>query len=128
MLTNSAQVIALEALIGASPIRVTTVNRGNVRKWCRAVGIASAVVEKLTTAELADAYNTTEGLATLLTRTPPPKARPSAGLGIDMDKLNDMIRLAVSDVLAELRAVQGEPMTENRVRELILEAVKGKVR
>lgn len=59
-------------------------------------------------------------------RTPPPKARPPANLPLDMDQLKDMIRLTVSDVLAELRAVQGEPLTEARVIELLREYVSGR--
>jgi hypothetical protein len=127
-MTNTPQVIALQALIGPAPIKVHSGNRGEVRKWCRAVGVASLVVEKLTTAELASAYNDTQALADLIMQTPPPRVRPAATLPLDHEQLAAMIRLAVSDVLAELRAVQGEPVTETRVRELIAESVGRKVR
>lgn len=127
-MNNEPQVIALQALIGRAPIKVNSANRGNVRKWCRAVGVASLVVEKLTTAELANAYNDVQALADLIMQTPPPRARPAATLPLDHEQLAAMIRLAVADVLAELRDVQGAPLTETRVRELIAESVSSKVR
>ena len=127
-MTDKPQVIALAALIGPPPIRVHSGNRGEVRKWCRAKGVASLVVEKLTTAELAEAYNNAGSLYTLQIIAPPPKPKPAPTGALDLEQLQAMVKLAVSDVLAELREVQGEPVTETRVRELIAESMKGKVR
>ena len=125
-MTDTPQVIALSALIGPAPVIVTSLNRGLVRKWCRAVGVASLVVEKLTTKELASAYNDTQALADLIMRTPPPRPKPAASMPLDVDQLRDLIRLTVSDVLAELRTVEGEPLTEKRVRELVGEYISNR--
>ncbi|WP_223518283.1 hypothetical protein [Pseudomonas sp. BF-R-21] len=127
-MTDKPQVIAMAALIGPPPITVNSVNRGNVRKWCRAKGVASRVVENLVTESLASAYNDPSFLAYLLTMTPPPKPRPAPMLPLDMEQLTDLIRLTVSDILAELREAHGDPVTEERVRELAREVLKGKVR
>lgn len=127
-MTDTPQVIALNALLGPAPIAVNSVNRGNVRKWCRAKGVASRVVENLVTESLASAYNDPSFLAYLLTMTPVPKPKPGPMLPLDMEQLTALVRLTVSDILAELREAHGSPVTEERVRELAREVMKGKVR
>lgn len=116
-MTSTSQQIALEALIGPRPARVNSENRNTVRKWCRAVGIPSLIVEKLTTSELSSAYNDTQALADLISKTPPVRVRPApTTLSIDSTMLGELVANAVADALANQTR-----LTEDRVRELIRE-------
>lgn len=115
------QAALLARELGPPPLAVNSKNRGTARRWCRAVGIASRVVENLTTAQLASAYNDTQALAELILKDPParPLPPPADRIVIDRAHLEQLIESAVSDALA----ARGEPLTELRVLQLIGEAL-----
>lgn len=101
---------ALEEQIGLPPTKVDSTNRGLVRKWLRAAGVSSKQVEKMTTQQLADAYNGQPGqLAALIefaneqdeSETPSPSVvrKPSApAAGLDPAMLAQVIGAALAAI------------------------------
>lgn len=118
-MTNTEALIELADVLGPRPIRVNTGNRNAVRKWLRLGGIASGVVEKLTTAELACAFNDTEFFTNLQAQAPAtPRAPRAASPSVDSDALAKSIAAAVAGAMASLPAPSAE-LDEERIIELI---------
>jgi MoxR-like ATPase len=118
-MTNTEALIELADVLGPRPIRVNTGNRNAVRKWLRLGGISSGVVEKLTTAELACAFNDTEFFTNLQAQAPAtPRAPRAASPSVDSDALAKSIAAAVAGAMASMPAPSAE-LDEERIIELI---------
>jgi MoxR-like ATPase len=118
-MTNDEQIIELMAELGGCPLVVNTGNRNKVRKWLRLSGVASGVVEKLTTAELAKAYNENAYYMELQATAPAaPRAPRAASPSVDSDALAKSIAAAVAGAMASMPAPSAE-LDEERIIELI---------
>lgn len=113
MSTNELDALARQ--IGQAPVTVSTSNRNAVRKFLRTAGVASALVEKMTTRELGEAYNVPSKLAALVedsANVAPPRPRREAG-----PEMAEVIAKAITVALSTLPS----SLDESRVIELIQE-------
>ena len=116
---STEQLIALMDELGPRPVTVNTGNRNKVRKWLRLSGVASAVVEKLTTSELGFAYNDTEFFKDLQSQAPAaPRAPRAASPSVDPDAMAKAIAQAVAGAMAAMPA-PAQDLDEERIIELI---------
>jgi len=120
-MSNENEILALMNEFGAGPLVVNTSNRNKVRKWLRLSGVASGVVEKLTTAELAKAYNDQIFFAELCEQAPATPRAPraaSAAPAMDSAALAQAIASAVSGAMAAMPQPSAD-LDEERIIELI---------
>lgn len=118
-MSKTPEIGALMAELGLGPIAVNTANRNKVRKYLRLEGVASSVVEKMTTADLARAYNETDYLAQLLTDSPATPRTPRAATpSVDAETMSKAIAKAVAGALAAMPQPSAE-LDEERIIELI---------
>jgi MoxR-like ATPase len=116
---STEQLIQLADELGPRPITVNTGNRNKVRKWLRLGGVASSVVEKLTTSELGFAYNDTEFFKDLQQQAPAaPRAPRAASPSVDSDALAKSIAAAVAGAMASMPQPSAD-LDEERIIELI---------
>lgn len=116
---NMSQLVALADELGPRPITVNTGNRNTVRKWLRLGGVASGVVEKMTTAGLASAYNDPELFKDLLSQAPAaPRAPRAAAPAPDSQALAQAIASAVAGAMASMPQPSAD-LDEERIIELI---------
>jgi MoxR-like ATPase len=116
---STEQLIQLADELGPRPITVNTGNRNKVRKWLRLGGVASSVVEKLTTSELGFAYNDTAFFSDLQQQAPAAARAPRAAApAMDSEALGKAIAAAVAGAMASVPQPSAE-LDEERIIELI---------